>query len=184
MERPLPTSAPPRPAAVPAGRRRPAPDPRRGRRSRRPIVALIVGAVVATALPVLGGPSGAAALAVPVTVAPAPAASPAPTTPTVPAGPPATAPAPAPGATFTVSPEVDRLLVSGLGLPLGASATLTGTAAGSTITIDPALPRALPLGLPAGMAGPAFAGAHIVIDPAADTLTLTATAGEGADARL
>jgi hypothetical protein len=183
MERPLPTSAPPRPAAVPAGRRRSTPEPRPRRRSRRPIVALIVGAVVATALPVLGAP-GAAAVAVPVTVAPVPAAVPAPTTPTVPAGPAVTVPAPAPGATFTVSREVDRFLVAGLGLPMGASATLTGTAAGSTITIDPALPRALPLGLPAGVAGPVFAGAHIVIDPAADTLTLTASAGGGADARL
>jgi hypothetical protein len=157
-------SAPSRPRAVPA-------------RLRRLAVGVLVGAVAVSALPLaLAAPAPAAAL-----TAVTPAAEPAPT-PTTP--PPAAAvPAAAPGATFTVSPEVDRFLLAGLGLPLGASRTLTGTATAGTVTLDPAMTRPLPLGLPTGVAGPTFAAAHIVIDPAADTLTLTADA-TGPDAAL
>ena len=77
---------------------------------------------------------------------------------------------------YTVSKAVYAFLTKSVGVAVGPTPRLTGTAAGHTITIVTTAPTGIPVTLPTGVASPNFAGATIVIDTAANTLTLTSSA--------
>ena len=85
--------------------------------------------------------------------------------------------APAPpqnGTTYSISTGAEQFLNS-LGLKLG-STTLTGSVSGGKLTLTAAAPSNLPITLPAGDQGLTFGPTTLVVDTAADTLTVTASA--------
>ncbi len=88
---------------------------------------------------------------------------------------------------YRVSAATLRFLSHDLGLRIGGSRLLTGDRAGSKLTISVAGPTGLRFGLAGAMAKslvPSFPRATLVVDEAADSVTLTASAEAPAHAKV
>lgn len=106
------------------------------------------------------------------------------TTPTPAATPAAKAATAAGTTTYTLSADAYTFLTQKLGIPLGSSPTISGTLSGQTLTLTVGAPGQLPLTLPAGVPAPSFGPTTVVVDEAAGTLTLNASATAGVTATL